>query len=298
MAEIPHDALHHLFREDPTLFTRTMSRTLGVEFPRVKTIAYLDTDLTEIKNIERQADTVLWAETDQGPHIVIIEPQTGTDEQKRRSWIWYIAYLLNRYRAQVTLLVLTPKEATARWARKPIAIGLPDNPTLLLRPFVIGPSDVEPLHDVETAKADIVYAVLAALARRLESDIEKSLSVLAEALDSFDTETAQFWAEYTEAGLGKGCTREFWRNIMTTMPYKYPSQMRLMAHEAGREEGLEEGLLKGEMNALFVVLDGRGIELSARDRERIETCTDAELLRTWLSRAATAADAEELFTPA
>jgi hypothetical protein len=144
-----------------------------------------------------------------------------------------------------------------------------------------------PIRDVATASDDIVYAVFAALTHRLDSDIETTLRVLAEALDTLDGQTARFWAEYTEAGLGEGCTREIWRNIMTTMPYKYPSQLRLM--------GREEGRLEGEAAALLIFLEGRGIELTFAERQRVERCTDEQLMSTWLSRAGTAANAEELF---
>lgn len=294
MPKIPHDALHHLFREEPLLFNRSMHKVLGFEFPKTRSLSVIDTDLTEVKNIVRQVDTMLLADTVDGEHIVMIEPQTDTSESKRRSWAWYVAYAHNYFGLPVTLMVITPKADTARWARKPVTVGLPEWPTMTLQPIVLGPDNVEPVYDVGAACEDIVYAVLATLTRRLDDDIERPLRVLAAALDTFDGQTARYWAEYTEGGLGEGCARELWRTIMETMPYKYPSQMRLM----GREEGRAEGRLEGESRALLKMLEARGVKLSARDRERIATCTDAELLETWVGRAAIAADAEELFAPA
>ncbi|WP_100447731.1 hypothetical protein [Glycomyces xiaoerkulensis] len=85
------------------------------------------------------------------------------------------------------------------------------------------------------------------------------------------------------------------------MPYKYPSQMRLTGREEGREEGREagreEGRLQGMVYVLLLVVDSRGIELSQADRERIASCSDPELLCSWLERAVTADDAETLFRP-
>lgn len=291
MAKIPHDALHQLFRDDPTLFTQTMTKVLGIDFPKTHSVSYLDTDLTEIKNIERRADTILLAETADGPHAVIIEAQTSPDDDKWRSWAWYVAYLFNDLEVPVTLLVLTPKEETARWARKPHKVGLEDSPTMVVQPIVVGPRNVKPLRDVETARRDVPYSVFTSLVRRLGDDAEQNLSVLAEALNGIDVQTAVFWAEYTEAGLGKGCIQQFWRKIMDTMSYPYVSETRRKGIEVGREEGR----LEAEIDFVLSALENRGIELNEADRARVTSCEDSDLLRTWFDRSFHATSAEDVF---
>ncbi|MFE5119378.1 hypothetical protein [Streptomyces sp. NPDC056669] len=42
------------------------------------------------------------------------------------------------------------------------------------------------------------------------------------------------------------------------------------------------------------MLSRRGLEVTAETRERIQSCTDLDLLGTWLDRAVTASCAEEL----
>lgn len=62
-----------------------------------------------------------------------------------------------------------------------------------------------------------------------------------------------------------------------------------------RDEGRAEGKAEGEAKALLLVLAGRGIDVSDETRERITNCTDHATLSTWLTRAATATSAAEIF---
>jgi SHS2 domain-containing protein len=55
------------------------------------------------------------------------------------------------------------------------------------------------------------------------------------------------------------------------------------------------GERRAAARALFKVLGARGVEVSESVRERIEGCTDPELLDQWLGRAITASRVEEIF---
>jgi hypothetical protein len=234
---------------------------------------------------------------------LVIETQTSEDQAKVRSWAYYLSFLENEYGLPATLLVITPKLATAIWARGPLALGPVDRPSMRLFPFVCGPDNMPFITDRETAAVDVLFAVFAALTHRLDPDIEKVLDPLAAVLDSLDSETAAFWAEFTEGGLGEGCAKDSWRKIMTTMKYRYVSELRREGRAEGRAEGrlegrlegLSEGRTEGQAAALLVVIRGRGIELSEADEARIARCQDTALLTQWLSRAATAETAAELF---
>ena len=65
--------------------------------------------------------------------------------------------------------------------------------------------------------------------------------------------------------------------------------------QEGREEGREEGRAQGEAAAVLRVLAKRGIAVDDKSRERIESCTDLDLLGTWLDRSLTAEQVDELF---
>jgi hypothetical protein len=61
------------------------------------------------------------------------------------------------------------------------------------------------------------------------------------------------------------------------------------------KEHFGRGEAVGEANAIFLVLEARGLELTPKQRERINGCTDLDQLSEWVTRAATVSDASELF---
>ncbi|WP_256863314.1 hypothetical protein [Microbispora sp. GKU 823] len=65
--------------------------------------------------------------------------------------------------------------------------------------------------------------------------------------------------------------------------------------DKGRVEGREEGRAEGEIDAIFNVLDVRGLEVSDDTRERIRRCNDLDQLKAWVRRAVTVTSVDELF---
>jgi hypothetical protein len=70
---------------------------------------------------------------------------------------------------------------------------------------------------------------------------------------------------------------------MNWQGYEYKSEFALRHFTAG------------EVESLFRVLKARGIPVSERERERIESCRDRGLLSVWIERAATATSLDEVF---
>jgi hypothetical protein len=71
--------------------------------------------------------------------------------------------------------------------------------------------------------------------------------------------------------------------------------------ESKRREGLAEGRAEGEavakVAAVLAVLAARGIPVPASIRVHIEACQDLTTLERWITRAATAASAEDVLAP-
>ncbi|HEX2143339.1 MAG TPA: hypothetical protein VHG10_02410 [Glycomyces sp.] len=86
MPKLPHEALHHVFREGPNLFADTVRRIFDADFPENVQAEVIDTDLTEITPIERRPDTVIKAETSDGPQLLVVEAQNREEATKIRSW--------------------------------------------------------------------------------------------------------------------------------------------------------------------------------------------------------------------
>jgi hypothetical protein len=63
----------------------------------------------------------------------------------------------------------------------------------------------------------------------------------------------------------------------------------------GRAEGRQEGRQEGRRKALHLVLEARGLALSAAQGERIDRCTSSKQLDAWLRRAAIVEKIEQLF---
>lgn len=72
--------------------------------------------------------------------------------------------------------------------------------------------------------------------------------------------------------------------MTSTLGTKYLSDLYRGAEAHGREEGLAEG----QAELVLIVLEGRGVAVSADEREQILACRDLEKTREWGRRAATA----------
>lgn len=73
------------------------------------------------------------------------------------------------------------------------------------------------------------------------------------------------------------------------------SDIRLPYARAFAAQGEAKGKIKGEADALLLVLASRNFEVSEEIRRKILACTDIEQLQTWLWRAARAEKIAEVF---
>ena len=299
-----HEALHRVFQYDEKLFARSLANILGKPVPEPTDVSVVNVDLTETRPIERRADTILLAHYLDGAstrhYILLIESQTDDEETRRRRWPYYVGFLQDKYDCPVVLLVVCSKRDTATWARQPIIIGLPGLTCMTVTPVVLGPDNVPPVTTVAGASQDVPAAVFSALTHSRGPEAGAILEALAGALNTIDTETAEFLAEFTEAGLGDTDGQRIWKVLMATVTYPYVSSLRSQGRAEGRAEGLEEGRAEGRAQSraadILRILDRRGIAVDSDARQRIESCGDLEALGSWLDRSITAEKASDLFS--
>ena len=74
---------------------------------------------------------------------------------------------------------------------------------------------------------------------------------------------------------------------MLPQGYQWQSEIGRTSAAKGRVESRAEDILE--------FLEARGIEVSDAHRKRVLTCSDLNLLRRWVRRAATIGTADELF---
>jgi hypothetical protein len=181
-----HEAHHSIFRHDDDLFPEVMEQVFGLVLGKAARVTCLSTDLTERQPLERRVDSVLLAELlveDKGSkYIVVVEAQTDPDDKKWWSWPYYIAYLRARYECPVILLVVCTKPATEQWARAEITSGLGELICMRVTPAVAGPGNVEPVTDLDKARANVGFAAFSALTHSRMGSGREILEVLAEAL--------------------------------------------------------------------------------------------------------------------
>lgn len=137
---------------------------------------------------------------------------------------------------------------------------------------------------------DLASATLAAITHADNPDVGAILKTLSAALRDAPENITDPIVELTAQGLGSRPAAQQWRNLVAVDTSFYKSAMSEEIRDEGRAEGRAEGLL--------LLLGVRGIAVTDADREKIDACTDPQLLHQWLQRAATASSAEEVFRTA
>ncbi|MFF0188971.1 hypothetical protein [Streptomyces sp. NPDC005244] len=290
MVSSPHEAMHRIFQHDLNLFSR-VSEVLGFDLPTPVDVTVLPTDLTEAGPVERRVDTLLRLDSaDHGAFLLAVEAQGKKDSAKPASWAYYTAYLWTKYRLPTALMVVCQDHATAEWAQRPVASGPPQLPTLTLKPLVVGPHNMPVITDPSEAHADLVMATLSAITHAGDPDIGAILKALSTALRDVPEDVADPIIEFTAQGLGKRPAMQLWRNLVAVDLSFYKSYIS--------EEIRDEGRAQASADAILIILEQRGIDVSDDIRERITGCEDHGILRRWLARAVTAPTAEDIFEDA
>jgi hypothetical protein len=280
--------MHRIFHQDSELIGRTF-QTLGLALPTPDTVSVISGDVTEIRPLERRIDTLLRCETASGEaYLVLVEAQRSCDSDKPYSWMYYLAYLADRYKLPVLLLVVCQDRGVAKWASQPFKRGAGDWAALTLRALVVGPHNVPMVVDGEVASRDVLLTVLSVLTHANDAEVDAILKALVSALKTLDDEEKAYdLAELTLVGLEDTPAGTIWRQMMAmdTSFYRSSFSRQLRA----------EGAVEGRISSVHRVLDKRGVMMTEVQRARLYGCTDLDQLDTWLDRAVTATEASEVF---
>ncbi|MCX4664379.1 hypothetical protein OG711_23660 [Streptomyces uncialis] len=293
MVTSSHEAAHRIFQERPELLSPVF-RVLGVPLPDKAAVEVLTGDATEIRPLERRVDSVLRVESSDGTTFLLaIEAQGRRDPDKAASWTYYLAFLRAKYDLPALLLVVCRDRATAKWATGPFLTGIEGWTALSTHPLVIGPDNIPVITSPAEASKNLALATFAAMTHGKDRDITPILDALATALGTVEVDTADYFTELLELGLGDTQARNTWRNMMSVGTY-FPGRGTIVeeSYLKGKTEGREEG----RAATLIDVLEMRGISVSEETRERITSTTDSETLTEWLAKALTATAEDDLFT--
>jgi hypothetical protein len=159
---LEHELHVELFRRRPELAPELLHACTAIRIDGA-TAERGSIDLSQVAPTEYRSDALTVLRDPAGTAIaaVIAEVQLQADADKRRTWPLYVAAARASHGCPVTLLVLAPDPAVARWARQPIELG---HPGFVLRPVVIGYAQIPRVRDPATARAAPQLAVLSAIA--------------------------------------------------------------------------------------------------------------------------------------
>ncbi|MDT9689584.1 hypothetical protein Q5762_14805 [Streptomyces sp. P9(2023)] len=308
MVTSSHEASHRIFQDRPELLTPVF-QILGVGLAPKASIEALTPDTTELRPLERRVDSVLRVTPSEGTAFLLaIEAQGRRDPDKGVSWMYYLGYLMAKYGMPALLLVVCQDRRTARWAAGPFDAGVDHWHSVTTRPLVLGPDNVPVITNPDEAARNLAMAAFSAMTHGRDRDTTAILEALARALGTADTDSVAYYSELLEVGLGDTPARKTWRKLMSVGSF-FPGRGTLVeetflkgkaegeaeGEAKGKAEGKAEGEAKGKAEAVLRVLAARGIEVPEATARRISSCTDTDVLDTWLDRAITATDTEELF---
>jgi hypothetical protein len=285
MTSFEHEAPLLLLREAPAIVPRLLAEVLKVELPEYSALQLASAELPELVPAERRADLVVIAEDDAGSPVmaIVVEVQRTPNSDKHYSWPQYLANLHARHRCLTWLVVLSEDSSVAAWARKPIETFHP-NPGLA--PLVIGPSEFPRVTDSELARAAPELAVLSVLMHRESAEVTEIAAAALDAAAQVDDPRSKLYADLILSSV-PDLSRIVLERLMDFDKYEYKSDFARKYIAKGRLEALRD--------AIIDVLSVRGLSVDTPIRARLESESNVEQLRLWLSRAVTVSSTEAMF---
>jgi hypothetical protein len=239
----------------------------------------------------------------------VVEVQLAHARDKLYSWPVYLTSARNRHETDALLLVVTPSESVAKWARKPIHLG----PTAgFIQAVVIGPGQMPAITDAEKADQYPELAAISAITHGRSKQIELSVKIAQTAIEAalkLPDHRAQVYYDLIWAALSAEVKEAL---KMIPQNYQYQHEGLRRAKKEGLVEGKAEGKAEGEAKgkaegeakgkaegkaegeaigvaeSLLDVLRLRGLSPTATQRRQIHATKDVAQLRRWLEAAMSA----------
>ena len=259
-------------------------------------------DLSDLAPAEYRADLVVLLVEGKPVLAIVVEVQLHRDARKKMTWPVYVTGLRARFECPACVLVVTPDDKVAEWARVPIELG----PGSRMEPWVVGPSEVPVIIDVAEAVADPELAILSIMAHGSGADGGEVGYAAFEATRGLSDERRVLYSDLILASLGEAARAKM-EELMAAGKYEYQSDFakthqalgRAEGEALGRAEGEALGIAKGEAlgraEAVLGFLGARGLIVSEQDQARVLACTDSDTLDRWIRKAATITSIDALF---
>lgn len=226
---------------------------------------------------------------------MILEVQRRIDERKRLTWFDYLASA--RRRGPACVVVITTSTRVAAWAVQPLSLG-PGNPSI--RIWVLGPQQITPITDADTARESPILAFLSAIVHAQREP--ETLTAAAACLPALADEQIELY--YT--ALSQSLTPRLRADLelrMLNLPDSKKNNplvqrmLQVLALQAEvRKEEQRMGIVT-RREILLKQLSARGFTVTAAQRRLVEACNNKRTLDRWLGRIVTATSARAVFAP-
>ena len=282
-----HDSVTTIFTENPRLAMEIAASLNGAPVPPGVPVRAEAPNFNDRPSTDFQADAVIVAGPARDPvRAVIVEAQKRTLRDKPPQWARYAAQLWTFLRCPVDVLVICPDAKSAFWYARPVPTSLPGYTHL---PIVLPPSAVPAITGPREAAARPAMAALSVAYHGANPAVCRAF---AEGMRQLPPERASQYHEQAY-NISPLAVQRILEQLMTSDTWPVYSPFAKEHFGRGKKEGRREGKAEGE--AILLVLKARSLDVSDAERERIASCADLKQLKKWVTRAATADKASDLF---
>jgi hypothetical protein len=284
-----HDSVTTIFTEDPELAVQIVTSLNGARLPDGIAVRAEAASFNDRPSTDFQADAVIVAGSARDPvRAVIVEAQKRTLPDKPPQWARYAAQLWTFLRCPVDVLVICPDAKAAFWYARPVPTTLPGYTHL---PIVLPPSAVPA---IVSAKEAAARPAMAALSVAYHGANPAVCRAFIGGLSQLPHDDAVKYHEHA-FNMAPLVVQRILEQLMTSDTWPVYSPFAKEHFGRGKQEGKREGKQEGEAEAVLLVLEARGLEVTDAERERITGCTNLRQLKKWITRAATAEKTSDLF---
>jgi hypothetical protein len=286
MPGVAHESVVEVLQNEPELVVLLL-RAAGVRLPSRLTPVIADSNLSvrDPKRIKQYlADNVFVFQGATDRRVVIVEVQSqAPDHSRRLAWPAYACVARHKHDCDVSFLVFGLDAEAVRGCGQTIRTG---HRGFDLRPYTTGHGRLPAI----AGRLAPELAVLHVLSETIDLTMHEARLRVLEALALAPAARRASYARIVRAVVSE-TVREELEQLMKTV-IKDPFIDGLI------EEGLNQGIARGEADALLRVLAARGLKVTDAQRSRISDCTDLEQLQGWITCAATAEKAADIFARA
>lgn len=286
-----HEGPLRLFQDDPEAPSLIIKDTLGISIGNHVRARPDSEALTERHPVELNCDGVTIYEDENGKpvHAIITEVQRSPDDRKYYTWPAYVSNLFARCECKVTLVVIATNQATAKWANSLVSIL--GHPGMIFEPLVLGPSDLPLILKEDGQPSFETRSMLAMIVNQEHRDFKQAAFTYMTRIAKLPIDQMQRYTVNALSYLDGGALTIMEALMKDKRIFPYGSPLL----ERTQREAEARGEVKKSRTILMKLLQTRGLSVTADVRKRIDSCTDAVLLDTWLERAFTANSLDDVF---